>query len=353
MKMKMKKINLLKTNLTILILFFTFVSIAQPYTKELLQEYSIDESKYFQIVNKFGEVHIENWEQNKLSINVTITVDSKSEEKANDFFEKVEITFTEMDTLISAITELKSSINNIDFSIDYEIFMPNYLRIDLTNSYGDVYIQELNGKSLMNIKYGTLHAEKLLFGETKPRSVLILSYSEGYIEECDWLKLKINFSEIKINKSEALIIKSKYSEIDIEETNSIVAESMYDQSFDIEAIENFVCTGEYSSYNIEKLSKLIKVDLKYSDLEVEKVEKNFTSLDITLKYANAEITIENSASYQLLAESEYGNIEIENDENLSIDSDKTENSVKGLVGTDKNTSSKIIINAKYSDVNLE
>jgi hypothetical protein len=350
----MKTLKLiLTTTLTTLLLIISNFTFGQVFTKEISKEYQVDKTKYFQVSNQFGEIHIENWEQDKLSIVVTLSIDAKNQEKADEFFEKIEIKFDEKDTLISALTELKSSISDKDFSIDYKIFMPSYLRLDLTNSYGDVYIQELTGKSLITVKYGTLKAEKLIFGDTKPRSVIVLAYSEATIDECDWLKLMLSFSDIQIEKSQALIIKSKYSDIKIVDANSIVTESKYDNPFEIETVENFVCTGEYSDYNIGKITNQMNVDLKYSELNVEEVAKDFISLDVILKYGNADITINNGASYTLQADSEFGNIDVENNQNLSTTSDKTENKVEGVVGTNKNTESKVVISAKYANVDLK
>lgn len=343
----------LLTYLTTCIIILSHSVFAQEFTKNISKEYSVDASSYFQVTNKFGEIKIENWESDKLSIVVTLKVEAKDQAKADKFFEKININFAEADTLISAVTEFKSDLNESKFSIDYKIMMPKYLRLGLTNSYGDVYIQELTGKSLINVEYGNLKADKLIFGESKPRSVLMLSYSEASIQECDWLKLMLSFSDIEIQKSEALIIKSKYSEINVVEANSIVTESKYDDPFEIGKLENFVCTGEYSDYKIGSLSGTLNVDLKYSELNIEEVAKDFTKLDIIVNYGNADVEINSGASYKLSAESEYSEIELPDNNDISESSDKSDAKIDGIIGTNKNTKSTVTINAKFSNVDLD
>jgi len=350
------KTNYLKmlSYLTVLSLLFISNNIfADDFTKVIEQQYNVDATKCFKITNKFGKIHIENWDSDKLSITVTITVDASNQEKADDFFEKISINFSEVDTLISAITDFESTISNSEFSIDYKIFMPKYLKLNLLNSYGDVYIHELTGKSLIEVKFGSLIAEKLIFGESKPRSGIILSYSTATIKQCDWLKLQLSFSEINITESEALIIKSKYSDINVTKANSIVTDSKYDNPFEIEELENFVCEGEYSDYKIGKLKNILKADLKYCNLEISDVSNYFTSCTLIMSYGNATIDINDAASYKIKADSEYGNITFPEGNNISENSDKSLSNFDGYIGTDKTTKSTVTVDSKFADIEFE
>jgi len=348
----MKKLNL-KIVVLVLVFLLKISSLSAQFTKQYSQEYGVNSSKYLQIYNEYGAVNIENWEQDKVSIVVTITTDCKTQEKADKVFEKIEIDFAEKDTLISAITNIESGIGSVKYSIDYKIMMPAYLRIGLENSYGDVYIQSLTGKSLIEVKYGSLKAEKLIFGESKPRTVVLLSYSKATIDECDWLKMSVNFSDLKITKANSLIIKSKYSNIEIEKAVSVVADSKYDEPFEINTLDNFVCTGEYSNFDIKQISNKLECDLKYSGLEVDNVLKDFSTIKLTLKYGNVEIGIAENSSYTLDANAQYGNIEYSENKNITKTSDYTTTNISGFVGASRNESSKITIDSQYANVEIE
>jgi len=322
------------------------------FTKEYHRDFNVTPNMLFQLINKFGDVQIENWDKNMVSVNVVITVETSSKDKANAIFEKIVINFSQIDTMISAITNIREHIKNGKISIDYTIKMPKNQRMDLQNSYGDVFINELTGKSNITVKYGNFQANKLNFGDSKPRTYLYLAYSNGNIENCDWLKIKLDFSKLDIESAEALIIKSKYSKLQIEKCNSIVADSRFDDPFDIEQVNNFVCTGEYSNYNIGKINNKLDIDLKYSNIDVDEVSNNFNDITVGLKYGHANINFSDNASYALEADADYGSVDIPDCEIIKKIVDKTESKITAVVGSSKSPKAKVKISTKFGNVEL-
>lgn len=350
----MKTLNV-RSTIILIMLYFAVIGSAladDKYKKEYHQDYQVSPNLLFEIKNKFGDIQIENWDKNTVSIDVTITVETGSQSKANAVFEKVMINFKQVDSMISAVTEIKDHIKNVNLSIDYKIKMPKTLRLDLMNSYGDVFIAELTGKSNIVVKYGNFKADKLLFGESKPRTFLTLAYSKGEIEECDWLKLKLDYSKMDIQKSEALIIKSKYSKIDIERSNSIVADSKFDEPYRVESVNNFVCTGEYSTYNIGKVKSKIDFDVKYSNIDVEEVGESFDEITIGIKYGHANLNINNNASYSLEADAEFGSVDIPDCDVQKKIVDKSESKISATYGKNRASKSKVKISTKFGNVEL-
>lgn len=322
------------------------------FTKKYHKEYALSQQSYLKIKNKFGKIHIENHDANQLIIDVVVTVEAKNQDKANDLFKKIQLTFKQTDTLIEAITNIVSSFKNKDFSIDYTVKMPKHLRIDLYNSFGDVYIQELNGKSNLKVKYGSLTANSLLFGSSKPRTYVVIEYGSANIEKCDWLKLKSSFSKVEIEESEALIIKSKFSKIEVEKSISVVADSKYDDPFEVEEADNVVLTGEYSDINLGDISNIINLNLKYTDLDIENMKINFDKIDLKLKYGNADIRIDDNASYKLDGFAKYGSIDYPSNGKITKNSERTESKYFGTIGIEKNPKSLIKIESKYANVDL-
>jgi len=322
------------------------------FTKKVEKSYNLKNNSYFKIYNKFGKIHIENNENNSLEIIVTFSVKAKNQEKANKFFSSVNVNFSSIDTMIQAITEFSESSNFKDFSIDYNIKMPDWLRIDLENLYGDVYISKLTSLSNLKVKYGNFKANNLIFGDKKPRTILDLSYSNGVIETTDWLKLLLSYSEIEITQSKGLIIKSKYSQVSLKRSESVVADSKYDQPYEIQSVKNFAVSGAYSRFEIEELTNLLDADLKYSDIEINKVLPNFSEIKLIVKYGNGELRFDKNGSYFINAESEYGTIEYPENESINELKDKSESKVSGRHGSNKNTKSKVKIDVKYGNVDI-
>jgi len=74
-----------------LILSFQLFAVKEEYTKKISKSFDVNKDALLVINNKFGKVHCENWDKNNISIEVIITIEASNEEKANKYFDDVDI----------------------------------------------------------------------------------------------------------------------------------------------------------------------------------------------------------------------------------------------------------------------
>ncbi len=307
----------------------------------------------FKVENKYGDINIENHQENTIEISVEIVVKSKKESTATEIFESIDIQFNTIEDTLLAITNIVNTINgNKKFEINYTIKMPSTIRLVANNRYGNIFINEMKAHTVINLKYGNLKAKNLTTGNEKPRSIVNLSYSDAVIIKCDWLKINAAYSGVEINESEALIIISKYSKFEVTKANSIVVESKYDSPYSIGELANFICDGRYSKFKIEKLTGKLEADLKYSQIDIESMPTGFESVDIELSFSEAKIEFGEDADYSIEAFIKSGELNTENEDNLEIKRDDQKTQIKGTVGAGK-TTSKVTIAGKFSTVSLD
>jgi hypothetical protein len=294
---------------------------------------------------------------------VVITVDHRREEKAKELLEYLNVNFTESDNSITAETEIDDKFNksgwffnfdsdNKDFSIDYTIKMPSKLNLAVENKYGNVFIDEVTGHADITVKYGNLKANKVMRDNSKPLSHIYLAYSDGTVEEANWLKLTLKYSKLEIDESKALIAVTKYSKLYNDKTSSLVCESKYDHYY-LGTISNLVTEAKYTDFKIDQLNKKLDIETKYGDLEIDHIPASFEELTIDNKYGHLDIEIENGASYRLKGEAEYGDIDYPSDNKLSRIEENSDLRISGTVGKDKNTKSTVTIETKYGSVDLK
>ncbi|MCK4664283.1 MAG: hypothetical protein KAT68_15550 [Bacteroidales bacterium] len=331
---------------------FGFLYASNEFTKKFHEEFQVDKSTILEIQNKFGDVNVNNWDKDLVSINITITVKESREEKAEKIFEKIKITLEKDNNTVKAITEIIDKIKNTKFSIDYEIHTPAYIKLNLTNKFGNVFINEITGKSNIIIKYGNLEANKIMGDNSKPLSTLTLGYcGKANINEYNWGKLFIKYSKINIEKSQALIVISKYSKVGVENVSSIISEAGYD-TYRIGKIQNFVTVGKYTEFNIETLTNKLDAEIKYGNCKITEVPVDFKSIKIVAKYAAINIGINPGASYQLDADIEYANINYPEGGRISKIKNNTELKVSGTIGNKTSSKSTVVIESKYGNVDL-
>lgn len=229
--------------------------------------------------------------------------------------------------------------------------MPKQSSITLANKYGDVFINELTGKSKIELRYGNLKANKIIRDNTDPLSNLILSYSNASIDEVNWFKVDIKYGKLSIMKGKAFVIISKSSKISIDQASSIVSDSQYD-TYSIGTIANLVGEGQYTTYRIDELTKKFDLTVRYGDVRIDRVPANFESIKFEGGYSSIFAGIDPSASYYLNAEAGYGSIKYNEQGKLNRIESPTHTEVDGLVGKDSNTKSKVEITVKYGSARL-
>ena len=212
------------------ILSFNVYADKEEFTKTAHKEFSTTSSTTLEINNRFGDIVINDWDKSEVVIDVIIKVESSNKEKAKKKLDAITIAFSQENDLIKAITEIENNGKSIlsfgkesySINIDYTINMPRNLKTIFYNKYGDIIINELSGKTNINLKYGELKANKLLFENTKPLSVISVSYGDIDINKITRTKLFPSYSEVDIEESKSMIISSKYSDLNIGNVKNLV-----------------------------------------------------------------------------------------------------------------------------------
>lgn len=362
MKKKMKK-SVYKPGMLLFIplLLLSVTLSAQEVTKEFHKEFTAGANTTLEISNRYGDVVIQSWDKDQVVIDVKVTVEMPSREKAENFISYIDVQFSEGPDRISAKTVIDDKFNfsgwgsgSKKFSIDYTVKMPVGIALTLANKYGDTDIDELHGLMNFDIKYGDLTAGKLMRGNVKPLSKLNLAYGKATINETGWLDIVVRYCpNLDIKKSQALLLDSKYSKLSLGETSSIVGESKYD-NLRIESINNFVLENGYTDVNIGTLTKKLDYNGSYGSFSVDRVPAGFESLNVEVRYMGVRLGIEENASYNLEARVSYGGLKynegsFKNEKRII---ENNSNQVAGIMGNEESPTARVNVTASYGSVKL-
>jgi hypothetical protein len=307
-------------------------------------------------------MNIENWDKNSISITIEIKVDYPESEKTTRLLKAINIEINQVGDNISAITKIDDDYmkpwnklfdsDSKDFSIDWEVKMPKQTNLDITNRYGDIFINELTGKCKIDLRYGNLKANRIFRDNNDPLSSLTLGYGNATIDEVNWFKVDIQYAKLDIVKAKAIALVSKYSKVVIDQVSSMVSESKGD-TYSIGKVSNFVGKGDYVSYRFEELTKKLDLTTRYGDVRIDKIPANFESIKFNGSYTSIYAGIDPSASYMLNGNSSYGNIKFNSQGKVNRSENSSHIEIDGLVGSDENTKSKVDITVRYGNARLE
>ena len=95
-------------------------------------------------------------------------------------------------------------------------------------------------------------------------------------------------------------------------------------------------------------------DFDYGELKVRNVAKEFKLIEIENSFSDANIGFHSESSFRMIATVKMGDLSYpRNKARISVvDLSYTSNKYEGVIGDDENTSSKVIIESKNSDVTL-
>ncbi len=351
-----------KTVISLLVVQFVFLlsfsTFAEEVDRKFSKEFSVEGKDLLEINNRYGEVIIENWNENKVVIEVLVTVKYPSLDKAEKYLSMIDIEFSNNDNTIGATTNLDKNFSfkggpDRRFSIDYLVKMPADFNIKLANKYGNVEIGELSGHVQIAVKYGSLFIGELSRGKEKPLNSISLSYGKAEISKSGWTELTLRYAtSVNIGIANALLVDSKYSKLYVDKVSTIVAETKYDH---IEAIEitNFVAEGGYTGFEFGTLSGKLDIDTGYGSIKVKRITSGFDLVNIESKYCSVSLDIDDDASYVMKLSQQYGNLSFDEDNAEIIQRiyDNNRKSIEANMGSGK-SDSRVNIKSSYGSVRV-
>ena len=349
----------MKTGIRIISLIFLFAAYANTtwardeYTRVIKKEFEVNENAQLVIDNSFGKVHCNNWDKNMIGIEVFISVIAPDEKYANKLLESVDVSINGSPTLVEARTNLSAGgmmKRRSGVRIDYTINMPATVNLDLTNKFGDIYINELSGKNKINLGYGNLEVNKF----SNSDNLIDLKFGKANIQSIKGAVMTLNYSDFELGYAGSLRLDSKYSNIKADRIISFVVSSEGGK-FNMKTGSILDSKSKFADINITKLDKSLSLDIQYGNCDIDEMSAGFSNVSIRNKYGNVDVRIAESANYSLDAEMKFCNLKFPEDKAVISQriSTNTSNSLKGSVGKETEPASTVYVRSEFGNVSLQ
>ncbi len=325
----------------------------KEFKKTIRYEFSIDQNTLLEIVNRNGNIVIENTDDDRVTIEAVVTGRGGSDDEAERTCLKITPSAVMADNKISVSAEVPNSLKYENFDLSYTIVMPAYTNINLSNKFGNVQIDNLQGRTSIKVGYGNLKIRQLN-DHTGGFPVIDLAYSrESEIEEMNIGGVNLSYSGINIGSGQAVAVSSKYSKVAVGTSASIAIESAYD-NIKISNTDKVDISTRYTKLQMDHVAEMANVGIEYGSVNIGSVGKDFRNITINAKYSDSEIDMSGARDYSFDLKTKYGNITTPNhnliyQEQISNDSNK---SAKGRSGNADN-GGRINVSAKYGNIKVK
>ncbi|MDX1476277.1 MAG: DUF4097 family beta strand repeat-containing protein [Saprospiraceae bacterium] len=349
----------------------TAVAASKEYERTINKEFDISASGVVGIINKYGNIDIHTWDQGKVKFEVRIRVEARSQEKADETFDRINVDFNDSRARVQAMTEISTIRNwrrwfgdkSDKFQIDYNVYLPATAELDLENRYGDVFVPSMNNRVEIELKYGNIQVEEI-GGDAK----ISLAYAKGSLASAHDATLDLTYSTLRCGTLEDVSIDSKYGRFEAERLRNLRANSSYDD-YKIDHAESISNSGKYDELILGTVGEL-DVDTKYTDvvvsalqqeaeltmkygsLTLQDVQRGFTSVNIETSYTNVRIETARDARFHFDASTKYCGIK---DTGIELYHDvrkSGEAELKGYKGS-RDASARIVARMDYGSLSIK
>jgi hypothetical protein len=325
-------------------------AVAAEKTKEYHESWPANSVQTLEVNNRFGDVKVTHKGGSDVTIDVLITVETANERRADELLDQITVSFSKTGNTVSAETHLSRGFKtNLQFSIDYEVNIPPDKNLNITNKYGNVFVNELNASGTFDVQYGNFNANQL----NTPSSgalKLTLAYGKGGVENANDMTVTVQYSTLNFGQLKDLKLNSKYNVINLDEANSIVTDSKYD-TFNFGKLGSLSAETKYTRIQIDELLESLKVDAGYGGIKVGNVDSGFEFISITSSYGQISLGLGN-ASYSIDASCNYCGISYP-ESSFTGDriSENQSRTVKGKVGD--GSGGTVFVESRYGQIKLD
>lgn len=355
----MQAINLHKTTnywLIVISFLFTLTARAEDYgniekKKSVIKIYDVSAKENLLIDNQFGQVKINLWDKNEIRVDISITANSNTDDRAQQYLDGVSIEDKKDGSQISIRTIInkngnsnwswKSNNGEKNFvQIDYTVSMPKNTPLNVKNRFGATNIPFFRAPLVVESKYGSFNATDL----SGSRNDIDVSYGKADIQQLSNGNLDIAYSTLELEKANNIVLSNKFGKMKIGEVESLDGQI------------------SYSGGRIGNLKGSSKIKLSFSGgFRIDQLNESADNVDIQASYSSVTIPMENNdCNFDVTVS--YGGFKYpgdrkvsftQNDDERKDDEHRGPRMTKQYIGKfGKGSGTKIKIVSKYGEVSL-
>ena len=309
----MEKMNhiLFRTRGIIGVLLFTASTLlqAQDYTdkRSVSRRFPATLETTLEVENKYGKIQLITWEKDSVAVEVDLTLTETSSSKLRKLKEDVSIDFTHTNNYIIAKTVIESEngriakeLRNLSstltgsnkrMEVNYTIRLPEYLDLVLSNKFGDIYMDDMEGQLELNLSNGALKANRL-----NGNASINLSFVDGSIKTLGSCTMSLSYSELVLEQASQLDLDSKSSRFNADSINVLKINSRRDK-FDFQKVEYLYGRGNFTQVSVYDFMRECDLYMKYGELTIQHVMPEFSKIYVESDYTDVSLFTDPACSY--------------------------------------------------------
>lgn len=344
-------------NILILFVLIPFLGFSNDDTfiskqKSIKKTYIVNSNAGIDIDNKYGNITISTWDEDKIDLDITIKVNGPNENWVNEKLNSIDVDITALKSMVTAITKirnssLKSKGSSNSFEINYVIKIPKNGTIKLDNKYGNIAVLSSESTTDITCKYGKVTLGKL----NGQNNRIEIQYCQN--STIDYIKngiIEARYSGLKINDSRNLTLDTNYTDLVISDGQNVRYDCNYG-NFKFQKINSLSGSGNYLTINVAEITNNINIDANYSKINIGIITEKANNVNINTGYSDVYLGYDIDYVFDFDINTKYGNIKKDNSLDISLTENKsTSKKISGY--HKKKGQNRVTVNSNYGNVSL-
>lgn len=328
--------------------------------KKISKKFTVTPDALLKISNSYGNIDISTWNQNTVSIEVFIKTNGNDEQKVKEKLDEINVEFKQTSAGVSAKTlfkkensswwsDLFSGSSNVNMEINYVIKAPVTNNVDLSNDYGNIFLDKLTGNSKISCDYGRLDIGELRGASNQINFDYSRNSQFGYINNA---VINADYSEFTVEDAKSLEVNADYTTSQIKRVELLKFNCDYG-SLNVDKVKRIAGNGDYLTTKIGQLHQSADLTLDYGSMSIDKILKGAGAVKINSDYTGIKIGYDQGHAFSFAINSSYGNIK--GMEGFEVNRQNQSGTDKNYAGYHLNGSgnSDISINSSYANITLQ
>ena len=320
--------------------------------KTIIKLFDVDANDALTVDNQFGQVTVAIWDKPEIRVQITISANSDSDERAQQFLNAVDIDEKRVGNQIVIRTNFsQNTTSNWNFGnwkngkernnvrIDYAVSMPRQNALTVRNRFGNTSIPAFYAPLTVHNRYGNFNADDL----ANRMNDIDVAYGQANIHTLDQGKLDIAYGSLDLDRCNILNLVNKFGKLRIGEVGKLTADI------------------DYSGATIGTLRESGRIKLSFSGgFRIDQMPKTADNLDIQSSYSSVAIPMDSNADSDFDVTVSYGSFSYSSGPTFHFTTnpdDKTDNRgarmTKQYIGKiGRGTGTKVRIVSKFGNVNF-
>lgn len=352
--------------IAVLLLLIPSIAIANPVAEKMMstkeksinKSFAVSSTATLKVNNSYGNIDVVTWDENRIDFDITVKVTGNNAEKVQEKIDGINVEFSATNDLVSAITHIKKNKSSwwnwgkntsIQLEINYVIKIPISNHVDLSNNYGTINLDRLEGVAKINCDYGKITTKELMADNNDIR----FDYSSNcYFEYIKSGTITADYSGFTVAKTKDIDVNADYTKSIIEVAENVKYNCDYG-SLKVDNVNNVKGDGDYLTLRLGNVFKNVKIDASYGSLKIDRMASKAQHIDIDANYTGITIGHDANYNFDFDIDLDYASLRASEGFNFTNEAvNRTDKNYKGYHGL-SNSGNKVKINSDYGSVTFK